>query len=54
MTREKIIFINNIPLLFPERNAARQLKIEVWLDARAVGNELQPVKQEDPTKYYIV
>jgi hypothetical protein len=54
MAREKIIFINNIPLLFPERNVARQLKIEVWLDVRAVDNDLQPLKREDPTKYYIV
>jgi hypothetical protein len=51
--REKIIFINNIPLLFPEHSVTRQLKVEIWLDSGALG-DLKPLRQEDPAKYYIV
>lgn len=37
----KLLFIGHIPLLFPERNVAKQLKIELWLDLSMVLEELE-------------
>jgi len=30
--REKMLFINDLPVLYPERNVARQFQVEMWLD----------------------
>jgi len=52
--REKTIFINEIPFLYPEHNVARQLQIEVWLNPDMIDlGEQKQVKRDDPTKYYI-
>jgi len=30
--RVKMLFINDLPILMPERNVSRQFQIEMWLD----------------------
>jgi hypothetical protein len=50
----KVLFVNNIPLWYPEHNVARQLQIEVWLNPDMIDlGEQKQVKRDDPTKYYI-
>jgi hypothetical protein len=38
--REKIIFIKAIPIIYPERNVARQIQVEMWLDLTQAIKEL--------------
>lgn len=42
----KYFFIGNIPILLPERNLARQLEVEFWLDATPFLNQLGLKTQE--------
>jgi hypothetical protein len=37
---EKIIFIKAIPIIYPERNVARQIQVEMWLDLTQAIKEL--------------
>ncbi|RLI68793.1 MAG: hypothetical protein DRP02_11895 [Candidatus Gerdarchaeota archaeon] len=37
----KLVFIGDIPLFFPEKNVARQLKVELWLDLHMILEELK-------------
>ena len=43
--KEKYLFIDNIPLIYPAVNLAKQLQIELWLGMKIViGNEtLTPI-----------
>lgn len=38
--QEKVIILNNIPLFFPTKNAARQGQVELWLDFAQIVKEL--------------
>lgn len=51
--REKLIFLNGLPMLIPEHNAVRQLKVEIWLNAEHTLSYLEEQVKEK-TKEYIV
>jgi hypothetical protein len=57
------LFVDDVPLLCPERNVARQLQVETWLDFQFIlkafkvekkGKGLQSVFHREPTPCYIV
>lgn len=54
------VFVNDVPFLYPERNVARQLQVETWLDltmvveALKVGEGLKNVFHREPKLSYIV
>jgi hypothetical protein len=57
------LFVGDVPLLYPERNVARQLQVETWLDLTMIvealkvekkGEGLQNVFHREPTPCYIV
>ena len=63
--RNKVLFIGEIPLFLPERNVARQVSIELWLNTafkKEVLKQLdtQPISKEESksilekTRGYIV
>jgi hypothetical protein len=63
MTKLQWLFVDNVPLLYPEWNVARQLQVETWLDLSFVveilkvekkGEGLQNVFHREPTPCYIV
>lgn len=59
--KEKLIFVNGIPLIMPELNVQRQLKIEIWLEPdlllKAVGiSKLEQIQKEskpEPISYIV-
>jgi hypothetical protein len=34
------LFVNDVPLLVPKRNLARQQQVEMWLDLAQIAKEL--------------
>jgi hypothetical protein len=63
--RERLqwLFVGDVPVLCPERNVARQLQVETWLDFSFIvkafkvdrkGEGLQNVFHREPTSSYIV
>lgn len=52
------LFVNDVPLLVPKRNLARQQQIEMWLDLAQVMRELglkgvTEIQQTRPDTSYI-
>jgi len=48
--REKIIFLNGIPIMVYEKNANRQFEIEIWLEPESLLKELNLVKLRECIK----
>jgi hypothetical protein len=48
--REKFIFVNDIPLIVFERNANRQMQIEIWLEPDILAKALNLVKLRECQK----
>jgi len=46
--KEQWLFIDNLPVLYPERNVSHQLQIEMWLDITPMLEALELKKVEHP------
>jgi len=51
--RYKWLFVGDIPLLYPERSAAKQFQVEFWLDSKPLLDALG-LKIKEPNLSYIV